>query len=418
MKEKCGKRMISRKQSAIAILQMISVLYIVVWSISPPLQIDLIYRLMAVVCAGFWFVAAIIRHLKFRDKDMYLMIFLLWTFIISTIYYGGFKDALADIALYILIMVSVMYTHYANKMYEIKFIHIVVLGLLIIWNSITWRALLVDDHIMRYLVRNDTSFYSYMRQGVGGYGLIYSQVCIFPSVLSWIKSSVKKNRICMFIGSVWLISYMGIVINASYSIAILSTCISIYIIFFNRSRKPYKMILIITIFLIIGVYSLVRFESFRDVIIEFFNSQTIENKINDLLLSFTNEEVEGSFLARYSRYKSSCITFLSYPITGGLWWEGSGGHSAILDMFARFGIVGGIVSYKMLTRVPYMYISRTKNFYVFNTCIATYVSIIFVGVLNSFSYQFIPLLILVMPLFFNDITVWKENKKDESIMGS
>ena len=39
-----------------AFIQKIAVLYLVVWTVSPPLQVDMIYRLIALACAGVWFI--------------------------------------------------------------------------------------------------------------------------------------------------------------------------------------------------------------------------------------------------------------------------------------------------------------------------------------------------------------------------
>ena len=45
---------------SLGLIQKIAVLYLIVWTISPPLQVDSIYRLIALACAvlwvGIWFV--------------------------------------------------------------------------------------------------------------------------------------------------------------------------------------------------------------------------------------------------------------------------------------------------------------------------------------------------------------------------
>ncbi|HOG50929.1 MAG TPA: hypothetical protein PKY10_10080, partial [Lentisphaeria bacterium] len=49
--------------SSQASVQKILLLYLLVWSISPPLEIDWIYRIIALICTGLWFAIANHRHL-------------------------------------------------------------------------------------------------------------------------------------------------------------------------------------------------------------------------------------------------------------------------------------------------------------------------------------------------------------------
>ena len=43
-------------------IQKIAVLYLIAWTISPPLQVDTIYRIIALACAGIWVVIWFIRE--------------------------------------------------------------------------------------------------------------------------------------------------------------------------------------------------------------------------------------------------------------------------------------------------------------------------------------------------------------------
>ena len=44
-------------------IQKAAVLYLIIWTISPPLEIDMIYRLLALGAAGIWFIVALRRRL-------------------------------------------------------------------------------------------------------------------------------------------------------------------------------------------------------------------------------------------------------------------------------------------------------------------------------------------------------------------
>ena len=59
-------------------IQMFSVLYIVVWTISPFMEIDMIFRLLGVAFAGLWAVMLILRQkpLILETNTIFALIFL------------------------------------------------------------------------------------------------------------------------------------------------------------------------------------------------------------------------------------------------------------------------------------------------------------------------------------------------------
>ena len=63
---------------SLAFIQKICVLYLVVWMISPPMEIDLIYRVVALGCSALWFVIMIIREgsLTLSANDIAAIVFM------------------------------------------------------------------------------------------------------------------------------------------------------------------------------------------------------------------------------------------------------------------------------------------------------------------------------------------------------
>jgi len=98
---------------------------------------------------------------------------------------------------------------------------------------------------------------------------------------------------------------------------------------------------------------------------------------------------------------------LEYPLVGGLWMRSGGGHSAILDQFAKYGVWGGVIYTIMLFAVPNEYKRLFHNPQVWTISNAVMVSILFVALLDSFSYSFTCMILLMLPLLYEDILRWE-----------
>ena len=175
-------------------VQKLMVLFVIVWSISPPLQIDLIYRLLALGCVGIWGMIAIKRGLYVERAHVYAVVFAVIVAIIAYFEKASLDGILQQIGIYILVVCFIINAFYRDKREELNGIFIIVLLLLIVFNWKTGSLLIEDPTIARKLVRADEGTYIYLRQGIGGYSLIYPQVCIFPGILAWMASAFHHNR--------------------------------------------------------------------------------------------------------------------------------------------------------------------------------------------------------------------------------
>ena len=97
----------------------------------------------------------------------------------------------------------------------------------------------------------------------------------------------------------------------------------------------------------------------------------------------------GSFEGRKNRYLISLTKLLYYPIIGGLFFDkNTGGHSAILDTFARYGWLGGWLYCCMILAVPITLKKSVRQYPSLITILnATFTIILFVGILDSFPFE-------------------------------
>ena len=215
-------------------IQSIAVAYLTIWSISPPLEIDLIYRIIAVGALAVWGGCWLLRENPIvLDKNQLVSILFLFTVIgVTFIGNGDFRGILKQIAFFMLVVCFIMNSYYKDHWEELRWLIPVVLILFIIWNYKTVQALIADPTIARRIVRDDEEIYQYLRQGVGGYSLVYPQVCISSAVLLWIIKVFKQNKIYFVIGIVWAISFVQLIAKAGNSIAIFTSVVGVVMLFF------------------------------------------------------------------------------------------------------------------------------------------------------------------------------------------
>ena len=180
-----------KKGLTYGLFQKIAVLYIIIWTISPPLQVDLIYRLIALACAVVWVVIWVIREnpITFGKEQIAAVFFLIAVLLVVFFEKYDFESIIKQIALIMLVICFMMTYFYDDKWDELAGIVPIVLILLTVWNYKTFNILVEDHTIARLLVRDDETTYEYLRQGIGGYSLIYPQACISPLILAWIYKS-------------------------------------------------------------------------------------------------------------------------------------------------------------------------------------------------------------------------------------
>lgn len=392
-------------------IQKAAILYLIIWTISPPLEIDMIYRILALGCVGVWFLVAFRRGLMVEKVLIYAVVYMFLVIVIAYLQKGSLDAIMQNIAIYILVVCFLIYGFYKEgHWHELSGIVPLVLLLLLIYNWKTAEILLEDPTLARKLVRVDETVYQYLRQGIGGYSLVYPQVCIFPAILVWILRAFRQNKIYFGIGCVWLYTYILCISRAGYSIAIFATIVGAIMLFFYRGRNIWTAFIIAVVIFAAVMWAILYVDSFREYLLQTFDGTAVAKKINDLVATSESGVVEGSIYARMEAYKSSLNTILEYPLVGSLWMGSGGGHSAILDQFAKYGIWGGIIYTMMLFAVPNEYKRRYHHPNIWVISNAVMVSLLFVALLDSVSYSFVCMILLVLPLLYEDILRWEEIK--------
>ncbi len=394
-------------------IQKIAVLYLIAWTVSPPLQVDSIYRLVALACAGIWVVIWFIREtpITLGKEQVGAIIFLIAVMFVIYFERYDLSALIKQVALIMLVICFMMSYFYDDKWDELSGIVPIVLILLTIWNYKTFSILVEDHTVARLLVRDDETTHIFLKQGIGGYSLIYPQVCISPLILAWTFKAFKNNKLLFAIGVAWAYTYIRVIELAGYSIALFASVIGLLLLLFYRGKNVVAAF-IITVLVFIGIMAAILYiASFREWILETFDGTAVAKKVNDLVSTSETGVTGDSIQVRINAYGYSLSNIFKYPIIGSLWREGTGGHSALLDITSKYGWIGGYAFAMMFYHVPFHYKHHYNNQFILSTANATFVTLMFVSSLDSFSYSFTCMILIVASLLFEDIIKWTGAEK-------
>ena len=402
-----------KKGFSLGLIQAIAVLYLVVWTISPPLQVDTIYRLVALACAVLWVAIWFVREnpITLGKEQIGAVFFLIAVMVVVYFEKYDFSALIKQIALIMLVICFMMTYFYDDKWDELAGIVPIVLILLTVFNYKTFNILIEDHTIARLLVRDDETTYEYLKQGIGGYSLIYPQVCICPLIFAWIFKSFHHNKIYFAIGATWAYTYVRLLELAGYSIALFGSAIGLILLLFYRGKNVIPAF-IITFLIFVGIMAAILYITpFREWILETFDGMAVARKVNDLVSTSESGVTGDSIQVRINAYSNSLIDILKYPIIGSLWRENGGGHSALLDITSKYGWLGGYAFAMMFYHVPFHYKHHYNDKFVTTAANAALVTMMFVSVLDSFNYSFACMVMIVSSLLLEDIIKWTGAEK-------
>lgn len=393
---------------SLGFIQKIAVLYLIIWTVSPPLQVDTIYRIAALACAVLWVAVWFVRENPITlGKEQICAIFFLLA-VLTVVYFERYdlSALIKQIALIMLVICFMMTYFYDDKWDELAGIVPIVLILLTVWNYKTFNILVEDHTIARLLVRDDETTYQYLRQGIGGYSLIYPQVCVSPLILAWTFKAFKNNKLFFVIGAVWAYTFVRLLELAGYSIALFASAIGLILLLFYRGKNIIPAF-IVTILVFVGIMAAILYIiPFREWILETFDGTAVANKVHDLISTSDTGVTGDSIQVRINAYSNSLMDMLKYPIIGSLWRESGGGHSALLDTTSKYGWLGGYAFAMMIYHVPFHYKHHFNDKFIITAANATLVTLMFVSLLDSFNYSFTCMVMIISSLLFEDIIKW------------
>lgn len=370
-----GPRPVARERlSVIDRVQTAAVFYIGAWTLSPPLFISDLARRGAVVAFGLWVICELTRRTGVIARPtlavIIALVFLAYTTAV-TAYLDGVQTVVGGIQTIVFVMFLIFFES-ARRAGLMKYRWVLWGGLLLlpIWMATTVSALATNRHVARILTRSSEEGAAYMSAGVGGYGLVYSTVLAIPLLLYLMAnlpplSASRGNtgsrvwslaqRIILGAGAVLALL---LVARAGYSIAVAALMLGLITYFLlrgqvrNRSFRIGIAIAISAVVLAVSQTSLIS--GALDGLSDLAYGTSYRAKIDDLRTSLETDTSVGTVYGRTERYMRSLTLFAQNPIVGTLSFRDVGKHSAVLDVFAQFGLFGGAAFVYLLFATPLM----------------------------------------------------------------
>ena len=343
-------------------LEKLCALYVILWIFVPPVQVGTIYRVLAVGCAGLWFLCVLFRDSKtFTFLGKYLFIGGLCAVLMIVWAFGSYSigDAVVHHLQFIIMLVcGAIATYYMNTDREFVRIMIGVCLLVISFFCITtMQGVLENPYAARIANSEWLEGRFEQNKNVGLYGYVYMCVLIAPMLLYKMVKKIKINRFMDTVTFIAFILILGMGILSGYMIANLCLLLGCgLVIILHKTSIARIMVFAVLIFAFIIFY--------KDIVAAFFDlfsnllgdNPAYGQKIREFRALFLEGNTAGVTVdERFSNYQVSFARIVQYPIIGSLLFGvvGGGGHSTVLDTIGKYGWLIAVLYFYLLWKYPF-----------------------------------------------------------------
>lgn len=333
-----------------------------IWALMPQLAYSGVARMLSLAAVAVWLLVEASRSKGVMRRPtlplLALFVFVPYTLIFEFMTHG-FAGIVSRIQLYIMLFFLVVQQSRRNELRSLNSIFWLVIVLMAVAMTTTYIFMAtVDARVMRTIVRSSEAAQDLIGQGVGGYAMAYSAVLMLPVliVLSLRPALIGRLdapsilRVIPFMPKllVWYLTGLSFLLVASSqfstAVMILAVCTMVVLVLW-RATVFRILFTIVLVFILLFFFKVVFIELLLHLapLVEGTNYAL---KIDDLLASLQSDGVGGTVGDRVERYSRSLALFLEHPLIGVLYFDDVGKHSTLLDSFARWGgLVGMILLY-------------------------------------------------------------------------
>ncbi|WP_283641115.1 O-antigen ligase family protein [Mesonia mobilis] len=303
----------------------------------------------------FFLVGLIVFFLKYKQKGksnflLQILFYVFYTFIINLFFSNGsflFRHLQFYIFLICIYLSYVVFDFSQDKKQQIIFI-ILFFNFIAIVGSLL--VLADQNDAARVLAKSSEEAIELSEKGAGGYGLVYLNVLIMP-ILFHLKIIVYINILCGLV----------FIFLANYLIAVILVLLQ-FLFYFLLKANFLKKILLLILMLLIFVVFLNFLNFFDEITYSLVSQNSLRYKQQDIFNILKGESAEFNTVGgRLERYLRSFLLFLENPLVGTLKFDDIGKHSNIIDQFAQYGLVVGIILLRIITKVPNVINNHIKN---------------------------------------------------------
>jgi len=373
-----------------------AIIYMAVWTISPPLFASMEARVLMVIAVSVWALLELLRSDGLAHRItlpvILTLLFIVYTGIVE-IMLSGVGGLIMHVQMWIMLFFLIVWQSRRDDLQSLVPVFWAVLVIYPIWLFITIRTVLTENsHAARIIVRSSEEATELIQQGVGGYALVYGTLLLIPGLFGLARNRNvlrgpnlapflrKRPRLAFWVLLLNIGLGVALVLTAGFSIAVVALVgILISLTFLKTFDAPRLWFTFITL-LIFAVLARPILETVLTALLPFADGMNFANKIRDVLASLELGAATGTLDDRTERYLRSLALFAENPLIGVLSNADIGKHSEVIDSFARWGIVfGGIFLY--LVAFPVVRLLRREN-RDFGVALAMFAAIVIIFWLN------------------------------------
>ena len=173
-------------------LQNWAIIYIAIWTISPPLFANMEARFLVVLATVFWAALEMLRSdgltRRLTLPVVLTLLFMFYTGFIE-ILLSGVEGLLMHIQIWIMLFFLIFWQSRRDDLQSLVPVFWTVLAIYPIWLFITVQTILTENsHAARILVRSSEEAMELIEQGVGGYSLVYATLLLIPGLYALARS--------------------------------------------------------------------------------------------------------------------------------------------------------------------------------------------------------------------------------------
>ncbi len=381
-------------------IQFLCIVYVAIWTISPVLAYGMVYRILAIGCVFLWFILVFMSTKKFK-KDIFLsLLYIVFTGTINFLLHD-IDGLLRNFQVYIFIFFFIVYLHYSKLgLLHIKPILIPLIGLFTIWNITTLNGYEELGNASRMLSKSFDGANELMNEGIGGFGHIYSQIILVPSVLYLLQKRIYKNIWYNLLFAIYIIVTITLILNAGFSLAIINLILTMFLYFLIKNKNWVNIFKLCSVGFIISIIIYLNFEIIFNFLISLASGTRYQLKVIDIYSSLRGVTSLGTVEVRLERYIRSIKLFFQNPLIGQLSYSELGKHSALIDSFAQYGIFMGLIFMKIVLGTPYKFLKNSVGSK-FKLSSVVLVSLIISAGTNNIPAQLGVSLFIIYPLIWN-----------------
>ena len=388
--------------SPIQLLNRISAACILLFCFVPPIQVDSIYRIIAIAASVVWAGTELMisggkiskKVLKFIGLSCACVVLMF----VARTNISTISTAFANVLQPIIIILVALISMYSFE-YDIKFFNImlpIVLVLICFYCNTTIESAIDNPYASRIANSEWLEERFEDNKNVGLYGYIYMCVFLVPILVYKIVRKIHINKLVDILSYIVLAFIIVMVAVSGYMIAIFCTILGIVMaILLNKITKK-RIFVVICIGILLWINQEQIINNALGFIAQIIGDNPVYNdKLDGFILLYEEGELgDSSWGGRISNYMDSLKMIMTYPVLGAYYWgsEGGGGHSTILDTIGRFGWITAILYFKIMWEYPRRLVAGvSKNYPLY---IIVLILMIIFGVLDPYCQE------LALPLFF------------------